>query len=42
MYLFVDVRTTEFGSELIEVSDNGSGVEEDNFIGLSKQLIILT
>lgn len=32
----VDVRLRDYGSELIEVTDNGSGVESDNFQGLSK------
>lgn len=32
----VDVRLRDYGSELIEVTDNGSGVEPDNFQGLSK------
>ncbi|CAG2060330.1 unnamed protein product, partial [Timema podura] len=31
----IDVRLKEFGSELIEVTDNGSGVEEHNFQGLT-------
>lgn len=32
----VDVRLRDYGSELIEVTDNGSGVGPDNFKGLSK------
>lgn len=31
-----DVRLKESGAELVEVSDNGKGVEEANFEGLSK------
>lgn len=31
-----DVRLKESGTELVEVSDNGKGVEEANFEGLSK------
>ena len=31
-----EVRLKEYGSELIEVLDNGSGVEESNFQALSK------
>ncbi|XP_054285964.1 mismatch repair endonuclease PMS2-like [Macrosteles quadrilineatus] len=31
----IDVRLKEYGSELIEVTDNGSGVEPDNFQGLT-------
>lgn len=30
-----DVRLREYGSELVEVSDNGSGVSEDNFEALA-------
>lgn len=31
-----DVRLKDSGMELVEVSDNGKGVEEANFEGLSK------
>ena len=31
-----DIRLKEYGSEILEVTDNGSGVEESNFQGLSK------
>lgn len=31
----VEVKVREYGLESIEVSDNGSGVEESNFEGLS-------
>ena len=32
----IEVRLREYGSELIEVVDNGIGVQEENFRGLSK------
>jgi DNA mismatch repair protein PMS2 len=32
----VEVKLKDHGSELIEVIDNGSGVEAKNFVGLSK------
>lgn len=32
----IEVKIREYGLESIEVSDNGSGVEEHNFEGLSK------
>lgn len=32
----IEVKLREHGSELVEVADNGSGVEEKNFEGLSK------
>lgn len=31
----IDVRLRNYGTELIEVSDNGCGVTEDNFSALS-------
>lgn len=31
-----DVRLKDCGADLVEVSDNGKGVEEANFEGLSK------
>lgn len=31
-----DVRLKDYGAELVEVSDNGKGVEEANFEGLSE------
>lgn len=27
----IDIHLKEYGSELLEVSDNGTGVQEDNF-----------
>lgn len=32
----IDIRLVEFGSKLIEVSDDASGIEESNFQGLGK------
>lgn len=32
----IEVRLKEYGSELVEVIDNGTGVQEENFEGLSK------
>jgi DNA mismatch repair protein PMS2 len=32
----IEVRMKEYGSELVEVIDNGVGVEEENFQALSK------
>lgn len=32
----VEVKVREYGLESVEVSDNGSGVAESNFDGLSK------
>lgn len=36
----VDIRFKNYGIDLIEVSDNGSGVTEDNFTALSMIIII--
>lgn len=36
----VEVKLREYGLEQIEVVDNGSGVDESNFNGLSKRLHI--
>lgn len=35
-FLILDIKLKDYGAELIEVSDNGCGVEEENFEGLSK------
>lgn len=40
MLYLSDVRLKESGTELVEVSDNGKGVEEANFEGLSKCFVI--
>lgn len=32
----IEIKLKEYGSEQIDVIDNGSGVEERNFDGLSK------
>ena len=32
----IEVRLKEYGSEFVEVIDNGTGVQEENFEGLSK------
>lgn len=32
----IDIRLRDFGSELIEVTDNGSGVQPENFQALSE------
>ena len=32
----IEVRMTEYGSEMIEVSDDGTGIEPFNFQSLSK------
>lgn len=36
IFLFLEIKLKEYGSEIIEVNDNGSGVVEENFEGLSK------
>ncbi|KAJ8363841.1 hypothetical protein SKAU_G00126720 [Synaphobranchus kaupii] len=33
--IFVEIRLKEYGAEQVEVSDNGKGVDEDNFEGLT-------
>ena len=37
----LDVKLKDYGSECIEVSDNGSGVHSDNFQGLSKNSYVI-
>lgn len=41
MCYYLEIRLKEYGSELIEVVDNGSGVEETNFQALSKLYRVL-
>lgn len=36
----VDIRLREFGSELIEVVDNGIGIHPDNFEALGKCVFV--
>lgn len=38
----IDIHLKEYGSELLEVHDNGSGVAEENFEALSKSVKIVT
>jgi DNA mismatch repair protein PMS2 len=35
----IEIRLKEYGSELVEVIDNGAGVVEENFHALSKLYI---
>ena len=39
---FSEIKLREHGSEIIEVSDNGIGVEEENFQGLSELVFTLS
>ena len=39
LFVFAEIKLREHGSESIEVSDNGIGVQEENFQGLSKILV---
>lgn len=39
--MFAEIKLKEYGAESIEVSDNGLGVEEKNFEGLSKSKNLL-
>ena len=39
--IIVDVKLRDHGSKLVEVTDNGQGVEEKNFAGLSKYTILV-
>ena len=34
----LDIKLKDYGSEMIEVNDNGSGVQEKDFEGLSKYI----
>lgn len=36
MFIHLDVKLKDCGTELVEVSDNGQGVKEQYFEGLSK------
>lgn len=36
----IEIRLKNYGTELIEVVDNGSGVTEDNFAALSMYLLL--
>lgn len=38
-FFYLEIKLKDYGLESIEVSDNGSGVEESNFEGLSMKLI---
>lgn len=38
---FLEIKFKDYGLELVEVSDNGSGVEENNFEGLSMWFFVL-
>ena len=35
----IDIKLKEYGSELVEVVDNGIGVHPSNFEGLSKLIL---
>ena len=37
---YPDVKLSDHGSRRIEVLDNGKGVQEDNFQGLSELLMV--
>jgi hypothetical protein len=37
----LEIKLKDYGLESIEVSDNGSGVEESNFEGLSMKLVFI-
>lgn len=39
LLFFSDIKLKDYGSEQIEVSDNGNGVHQNNFEGLSKLYI---
>ena len=42
LYFFSsEIKLRDYGSELLEVIDNGCGVKEENFEGLSKLIIIM-
>lgn len=38
----IDIRFKNYGIDLIEVSDNGTGVTEDNFAALGKLTVRIT
>ena len=40
-FSLLEIKLKEYGSETIEVNDNGSGVDKENFEGLSKYELYL-